>query len=323
LVSLLALLLIPLYFKFAKRWNLIDLPGERKSHNQPTLRGVGIIYPIVILTGSFFFEQLNAFLVAGLVLGASTGFMDDKFGLSALLRATLYAVSVALTLYTIPDTYIYQNWQIAIIFIIALGTVNAYNFMDGINGLTILYSALFIVSIYGLSSYFNYNIPENVLGICIVVTVILGFLNVRTNARAFIGDVGSVFLGLFAIYWVVYLTTHERSPVYLLLLLVYGIDTVITIAERVFKRQNIFVAHRLHLYQLLSNELKWPHLKVSIIYTLVQLLINGILFFSVLNHWNGTITLIATSTIIGAFYLVIKYGLIFPKIQIAHSQKQI
>jgi len=311
---------VAIYYKIARRLNLLDHPTTRSSHTAPTLLGVGILYPFVFILSIFLFAQPNPYLLSGLALGAITGFLDDKFELSALIRTALYGICVMLVLYTIPGKSLYQYWHIVAILIIALGTVNAYNFMDGINGISIIYTVVFILSILLIIHLFDYKIPTQILWVCLTPCAIIGFLNVRTHALAFMGDVGSVFLGLFATYWIIYLTTYAWSPVYILLLLLYGVDSVITIVERLIKSENIFTAHRLHLYQLLSNELKWPHLKVAILYGSLQLLINLMLIYSVLNDWNGVSTLICTMLVTGGIYLIVKYWLVYPAVRLTKSK---
>jgi UDP-GlcNAc:undecaprenyl-phosphate/decaprenyl-phosphate GlcNAc-1-phosphate transferase len=90
--------------------------------------------------------------------------------------------------------------------------------------------------------------------------------------------VGSVTIAFILIFLLLQLILATNSFLWPLLFLVYGTDSVITIIFRLKRRENIFKPHRTHLFQYLSNELKWPHLKVSITYGLVQLVFNLVLF---------------------------------------------
>ena len=73
---------------------------------------------------------------------------------------------------------------------------------------------------------------------------------------------------------------------YIILLAVYGVDSVLTIIHRLKLKENIFDAHRKHAYQILANELKWKHTLVSSLYMVVQLGINiGFIALGATNHW--------------------------------------
>ena len=76
----------------------------------------------------------------------------------------------------------------------------------------------------------------------------------------------------------------------ILFLSVYGIDSAITIIQRLLKRENIFKPHRTHLYQYLANENKWSHLFISAIFSLIQLIINLLVVF-VINTSEYSISL--------------------------------
>jgi UDP-GlcNAc:undecaprenyl-phosphate/decaprenyl-phosphate GlcNAc-1-phosphate transferase len=96
---------------------------------------------------------------------------------------------------------------------------------------------------------------------------------VRKKAKCFAGDVGSVsmaFIILFLLIALIFKTEHFK---YILFLAVYGVDTVLTIVQRLLLKENIFEAHRKHLYQYLANEKKWPHVSVSILYACIQAII--------------------------------------------------
>jgi hypothetical protein len=101
---------------------------------------------------------------------------------------------------------------------------------------------------------------------------------------------------------------------YILFFSVYGIDAVITIANRIKKRENIFEAHRSHLYQYLANERGYSHLVISLIYSIVQLLING---FVIYLDRKGTLSLFAIIEILiilTLFYLMVRV-FVFQKIK--------
>src|SRR5690606_15925837 len=104
---------------------------------------------------------------------------------------------------------------------------------------------------------------------------------VRKKAKAFAGDVGSVAMAVFLGYFMAKTLILTQNPFYLMFFMVYGIDAAITIVYRLSRKENIFQPHRTHLYQYLANELKVPHVLVSTIYAVIQLLINLALVYGV------------------------------------------
>ena len=114
----------------------------------------------------------------------------------------------------------------------------------------------------------------DVIWLSILGCVVFLFFNFRQKAACFAGDVGSVTIAFWIISLLLKLIFISGDWKYLLFLSVYGVDTILTIIHRLFLKQNIFKAHRLHFYQILANERKKPHLVVTSIYAIVQLLIN-------------------------------------------------
>lgn len=117
-------------------------------------------------------------------------------------------------------------------------------------------------------------------------------------------------------YWVIgllgLLILKEEELKFVLFLAVYGVETVITIIQRLILRQNIFKAHRLHLYQMLVHEYKFPHTMVSSLYASIQLLINVLVIF-----WEGNSIILGgwSFIIISVIYTLVKYKLYIKTIQ--------
>jgi UDP-N-acetylmuramyl pentapeptide phosphotransferase/UDP-N-acetylglucosamine-1-phosphate transferase len=106
--------------------------------------------------------------------------------------------------------------------------------------------------------------------------VIFGYYNYRPRAKTFLGDAGSISLGLIAACLVIFLIKKTDDYGFIVLLSVYGVDSVGTIILRIIRRENIFVAHRSHLYQDMTNIAGHTHLKVAVGYAITQLIINVI-----------------------------------------------
>jgi UDP-N-acetylmuramyl pentapeptide phosphotransferase/UDP-N-acetylglucosamine-1-phosphate transferase len=277
------------YFRIADKFNIIDKPNQRSSHTQITIRGGGVIFPVAaILSGLFFNADLHTWILIAAILAISiVSFWDDVNSLPNRVRITVHLLSVTALLYATQAFTILPWWIVAVAYILIIGAINAYNFMDGINGITGVYSLVILLSCL----YFNTEIKE-VINSPYIITAIIAclvflFFNFRKKAKCFAGDVGSVSIGLWiiSILLLIILTTGELK--YILFLAVYGVDAVLTIMHRLILRQNIFEAHRLHFYQIMANERKVPHLLVSGIYGVLQLLVNS---FILLTTYNFIIT---------------------------------
>lgn len=262
-----------LYFKIANHYNIIDKPNHRSSHTIITIRGGGIIFPIALLLYAVFTGFNYPYFITGLLLISLISFLDDIKELSSKVRVFFHIVAVALLfvqvgLFTLPFYWI----LLALIFVI--GTINAINFMDGINGITGGYSLITLGTLYWInSSIVSYTHPEYLLT-TIISILVFNFFNFRKKAKCFAGDVGSVSLAFIVAFFLLQLITKTQNITYILLLLVYGLDTITTIIFRLIRKENIFKAHRSHLYQYLANEKHLSHLTVSVIYMLSQGLIN-------------------------------------------------
>jgi UDP-GlcNAc:undecaprenyl-phosphate GlcNAc-1-phosphate transferase len=281
-----------LYFKIADQFNIIDKPNERSSHTQVTIRGGGILFPLAWLFYSAMHGFVFPYFTVGILLVAVISFLDDRMDISSRLRLLIHLIAFTLCFFELNLFSILPWWAILIAYIVSIGCVNAINFMDGINGMTGLYglSILVPVSIY----FFGTTLQDHFIMYMIWSILVFGFFNFRKKAKCFAGDVGSVSLGYFLIFLIlgfmfhcwqvqgdhlllVNNRWHGFEFKYILFLTLYGLDSILTIVQRLFLKENIFKPHRKHLYQLLANEMKIPHLWVSILYALIQIVISGYL----------------------------------------------
>ena len=273
------------YFNVANRFNIIDKPNQRSSHTRITLRGGGVVFYI----GALLYFALEGFQYAwffvGLTLITFISFADDVKPQSNKLRLLIHFISMLMMFY--QWGLFGMSWYfILIALIVSTGILNAYNFMDGINGITGGYSLV----VAGALLYINmYVVPfvDNALIIYLILSLLVfNFFNFRTKAKCFAGDVGAISVAFILMFLLgkLIVTTNDFS--YIVLLAVYGVDTVFTIIHRLMLKENIFDAHRKHAYQLMANELKIPHLLVSTFYALLQVLIViGFMFFKTSPYW--------------------------------------
>ncbi|WP_164126641.1 MraY family glycosyltransferase [Sphingobacterium luzhongxinii] len=259
------------YFKVADRLNIIDKPNERSSHTAITLRGGGVIFYL----GALSFFVLSGFqypwFFLGLTLMTVVSFADDVMTLSNKIRLFVHFASVLLMAYQL-DLFAMPWYFLLIAFVVVVGVINAYNFMDGINGITASYSLAVGGLLLWISQSVDFINPD-LLIYTLLSVLVFSFFNFRTKAICFAGDVGSVAIAFILLFALASLIIKTGNLIYILFLTVYGIDAVWTIIRRLSKGENIFKAHRSHLYQYLGNEAGVNKLWVSFLYGVVQLFI--------------------------------------------------
>lgn len=292
------------YFKIADRFNIIDKPNHRSSHTTITIRGGGILFGLAALIFFFAYGFAYPWFILGLTMISLISFLDDIYTLNNKIRLGIHLIAVLLLFYQWQLFSLPLYWiPIALVFVI--GTINAYNFMDGINGITGGYSLLTIATLY----YINESIVSFTSSELIVIVglslVVFNFFNFRKKARCFAGDVGSVSIAFIIVFFIGQLIIQTQNFAYILLLLFYGLDAVFTIIFRLIRKENIFEAHRSHFYQYLSNEIKWPHLVVVGIYLAVQLAMNAFLLFFIGDQLIPALFLILAS---GIGFLLVRFA---------------
>ena len=189
--------------------------------------------------------------------------------------------------------------------------------MDGINGITGLYTLVVLGSLL----YVNQNIIQftdrDFIIYPVLACLVFLFFNFRKKAKCFMGDVGSMGIAFWIIALIGLLILKTENFKYLFFLTIYGVDVVFTILERLKLKENIFEAHRRHLYQLFANEKKVSHLIISSFYAMIQLLINVFLINSNFNLLFISLIVLIPIIII---YLFLKNDL-KKRVIINHSKK--
>jgi len=267
------------YFRVADHYNIIDKPNQRSSHTSITLRGGGIVFYIGVLL-YFALEGFQyPWFFLGLTLLSVISFADDIRPQSSKLRLVIHFLAMALMFY--QWGLLALPWYYSVIaLIICTGILNAYNFMDGINGITGGYSLVVLGALYYINSYQLNFVDNGLILSTIVALLVFNFFNFRKKARCFAGDIGAMSAAFIIVFLLGLLIFKTGDFSYIVLLAVYGVDTVLTIIHRLLLHENIFEAHRKHLFQLMANELKMPQLLVSTLYGLLQAFIAVGLFLS-------------------------------------------
>ena len=304
-----------IYFRIADKCNIIDKPNERSSHSTIVLRGGGIIFSLsMVVWAILMVVQGNAItpylpFLCGLILICGISFWDDVKSLPDKVRLIAQFLSMGLAAWCMIqgselialDCY----WLILIgiaALIVFVGATNIINFMDGINGITAGYSLAVLVplallndsSLSRIGELENKTagfIEESYLIVAIIGVLVFCIFNFRPKGKAkcFAGDVGSIGIAFIMLFAIGKLIVQTGDITYLILLLVYGVDGCLTIIHRIMLHENLGEAHRKHAYQLMANELKIGHVKVTLLYMAMQLTVSlGFVFLcpdTVAAHW--------------------------------------
>lgn len=270
LIILVMLFLVELfYFHIADKYNIIDKPNERSSHTRITLRGGGIVFYLGALVYFLTSQFEYPWFMLALTLVTVISFVDDIRSISQGLRLIFHFTAMGLMFYQ-WELFALPWWTVVVALIVCTGIINAYNFMDGINGITGGYSLV----VLGTLAFINHRVVSFVepglIYTMLCAVLVFNFFNFRKRAKCFAGDVGSVSIAFIILFLIGKLIIDTEDFSWIVLLAVYGVDSVLTIVHRLMLHENIGLPHRKHLYQIMANELKIPHVAVSLTYMVVQ-----------------------------------------------------
>lgn len=305
IIAVLLILAELAYFRIADKCNIIDKPNERSSHSTIVLRGGGIIFAISMIVWMILqmvnseWGTVNDYLpfIIGLVLICGVSFWDDVKSLPDSVRLVAQFVAMALMFWSIGIMHWEMWWIVMIALIVCVGAMNIINFMDGINGITAGYALavlipLLILNGRGLTADVVGFIEPSYLIVAVIGVLVFCIFNFRPKGKAkcFAGDVGSIGIAFIMLFAIGRLIVQTGDVTYLILLLVYGVDGCLTIMHRIMLHENLGEAHRKHAYQLMANELKIGHVKVSLLYMAMQLTVSlGFIYVcpnTIAAHWG-------------------------------------
>ena len=317
-VIIFALLLVAelAYFKIADKFNIIDKPNQRSSHSTIVLRGGGIIFSFAMVVWAVMMavqgecQTVMSYLpfLAGLLMVAGVSFWDDVKSLPDSVRLVVQFVAMLLMFFSMNLLHWNMWWIVLVALIVCVGATNVINFMDGINGITAGYSLAVLIPLVLLNQEFVF-IEPSFLVVAILGVLVFCIFNFRPKGKAkcFAGDVGSIAIAFIILFGIGKLVVLTGDVTYLIFLLVYGVDGCLTICHRIMLHENLGEAHRKHAYQLMANELKIGHVKVSLLYMAMQLVVSlGFIYVcpnTVLAHW---MYLLGAVVVLGVAYVLFK-----------------
>ena len=309
LIFVLLLVAELVYFRIADKCNIIDKPNQRSSHSTIVLRGGGIIFLIGAWVWSLFFGFDYPWFLAGLTLVAGVSFVDDIHSLPDSVRLVAQFAAAAMAFYQLDILHWDMWWIVLVALIVYVGATNVINFMDGINGITAGYALAVLVPLGLLNTNYhelatnlttNYSsifssdgvfVDQSLIVAAIIAAVVFCIFNFRPKGKAkcFAGDVGSIGIAFIMLFLLGNVIIKTGDITWLIFLLVYGVDGCLTIVHRIMLHENLGEAHRKHAYQIMANELKIGHVKVTLLYMAMQLAVSlGFIYLcpnTALCHW--------------------------------------
>ena len=311
-----ALLLVAelFYFRVADRFNIIDKPNERSSHSSIVLRGGGIIFSLSMVAWAVMMAVQGEWsavvgyvpFLVGLLLVAGVSFWDDVRSLPDSVRLVVQFIAMGLMFWSMGILHWNMWWIVLIALIVCVGATNVINFMDGINGITAGYALAVLVPLVLVNNTLAF-VDTSFLVVAILGVLVFCFFNFRPKGKAkcFAGDVGSIGIAFIMLFPIGKLIVQTGDVTYLIFLLVYGVDGCLTICHRILLHENLGEAHRKHAYQLMANELKIGHVRVSLLYMDLQIVVSvGFIYLcpnTVFAHWmylTGALVVLAVAYIL-------------------------
>ena len=295
-----------IYFRIADKCNIIDKPNERSSHSTVVLRGGGIIFLIGVWVWSAFFGFPYPWFLGAVTLAAGISFVDDIRSLPDSVRLVVQFVAMGLMFYQLDMLHLDMWWVVILALIVCVGASNVINFMDGINGITAGYSLAVLIPVLLMNQRLGF-MEDSFLVVVILSVLVFCVFNFRERGKAkcFAGDVGSVGIAFIMLFAIGQLVMKTGDVTWLIFLLVYGVDGCLTIVHRILLHENLGQAHRKHAYQLMANELKMSHVKVSLLYMILQLAVSlGFIYVcpdAVGAHWMyllGAVAVLAVAYVL-------------------------
>lgn len=279
LLAGLSALLCAASIRYAHQRRMLDLPGQRRSHTQPTPRGGGIGMAVAALVGIAVLGALGSLewmvttrLFIATALVAVIGWIDDHRSLGAGVRLLVHGLAAGVLLMPLPADWAGNPAALWIVLGSAVGmlamvwSVNLHNFMDGINGL-LTCQAIFVFAALALSCAREGQMGEaGAMALAAIGAAAFLPFNFPT-ARTFMGDVGSGVLGLLL---AVAIGVHMAmlpglATLGLIASSAFLVDSGATLLSRMLMRRRWYSAHREHLYQWLVR-CGWNHARVVAAY---------------------------------------------------------
>lgn len=274
MVCFFAIVLIWALTPLAERFNLLDIPDERKRHGDPVPLIGGLAIYIIVVTAMSLMElpEKLSWLIFSTSLIVCVGCIDDVFGLTVRVRLTAETIAVGIMIFGgglwISEVYIHEEFSqlsfwVGVVFttVAVVGLTNGFNMLDGLDGLAAGHVLVSLSTlIYAIGSTGNY--PDNIIWIIIIMSATFAFFLVNISLtplkRVFLGDGGSLSLGFMVSWALIYYSQspgREIEPIIALWCVTLPVfDTVAVIINRILRKKGLFIPDRTHLHHVLVDK---------------------------------------------------------------------
>lgn len=288
--------LLKLFIENAHKLGLMDIPKDRSSHTIPIPRGAGIVFCFILISNILFFywtskEHIQcSYVLISLLIIYVLGAVDDirsvsiKIKLIFMIFISLIAYYDGFVIHSLGNYFGFEftlgYFALPITVLFLVGFTNALNLSDGLDGLAVSLTIIISSSLFYIG-YINNDKLLITLPLLIIVTLIpFLFLNWHP-AKIFMGDSGSLFLGLLLALLIVHALKYINPSAILFLGAIPLLDTLLVMERRREKKKPIFTADKNHLHHLL---LQLKQNQVFAVLTLIKLqLIFTLIFLQVYN----------------------------------------
>ena len=309
---------------FASNLRLLDKPNHRKIHknNVPLIGGISIYTSLIFVSIFLNLENTLYLIISVSSIIILLGILDDiknlgyKVRLLSQIFATLILIGsgISITVIEFIDTEIFQIKSLALLFtvICVVGMTNAFNFIDGIDGLA---SGLSLLAFFSIQFFIFMNIgfdnnPEPILVNVFIIVFIFFIFNVFTKRKIFLGDAGSNFLGFFISFLLIYYShfsvykIHSLQTIWCVSLPFFDFFAVFIL--RILNRKSPFLADNNHLHHLLYFYFKSQKITLLILLSLaISILLIGVISINFLGNNYSLIIYIILMMVYIFFYNII------------------
>lgn len=303
-----------------RKFKLGPTVSVRSSHKvfTPTLGGLVWVFSSILgvcLFGNLEWYNTWIFMI-GIGVLAVISLIDDLHPLPPIPRLIAQIVVMALSFSQLCYKEAFDVFLLCLF--CGVGLINAINFLDGICGMLALYGIVVTGSLiyaFNMTSVTGLVLPEGIMWLVPVLVFVLiaqvVFACFNLKDVIFAGDVGAITLGYIQVFAAITLMIATSDGSYMIFFAVCVFDTGLTTMQRLFLGESILEPHRMNIYQILTSDKKLPHIVVSLIYALLQLLINALYFLLPAQlHWTF---FLATCALLTIAYFALRFSLRRPK----------
>ena len=315
--SLLSFLLLFLCAKISYGLDLVDYPNNRKIHSKATSFTGGIAISFILVLSIFIFEistnNLNLIISMAFLIGI-VGFIDDKFELTAGSKLALQIIPIFyliifqnLALNNLGDYGYFKlqlgTFAIPFTLLCVLFLINAFNYLDGMDGTLSFATISVLVILYFLVLDKEFQLFLLIIFIPLIIFIFFNF-SFLNLPKMFLGDSGSLLLGFIISFILIYLANqnliHPMLIAWSIAIFVYEFLSINLI--RIKNKKNPFEAGRDHMHHLIFRKTKSILLtNFSIVLLNIILFVTGYLTFSLINPLTSIILFII---LFGIFFLI-------------------